>query len=321
MNVSASSACSAAGNRACILRSVATSACTSSFWLVTDTYSPVPIENDPATSAATPVRTTVCAATPPPPSPAISEALVTSPSTAPNTVGRSQPPDTSRWRCDHPAASAAWRTAILCSSISSPTRRIIPQGPGPGRSRRACGQAGRRSPGLRVEGAVDGGPGHLGEAAVVVPGIGPQPGEGLGEAGAGAFGDYAFGLFDHYAAGQGVRELLVQALGLGAGTMLHDAESGQIGERAGDDEIRLAQRGHRDAEQVQGAQGRIAQPQRQRGRRGEPGLDGSGGERRPAARVGLQVLGPDPLAGPEGVQAGAFLGLQLEQLKQAHRLA
>ena len=94
-----------------MIRSVATSACTSSFWLVTDTYSPVPMENAPATSAATPVRITVCAETPPPPSPAISEVFVTSPSTAPNTVGRSQPPDTSRCRCDHPAASAAWRTA------------------------------------------------------------------------------------------------------------------------------------------------------------------------------------------------------------------
>jgi hypothetical protein len=33
--------------------------------------------------------------------------LVTSPSTAPNTVGRSHPPDTSRRRCDQPATSAA----------------------------------------------------------------------------------------------------------------------------------------------------------------------------------------------------------------------
>ena len=94
-----------------MVRSVDTSACTSSFWLVTDTYSPVPMENAPATSAATPVRITVCIETPPPPSPAISEAFVTSPSTAPNTVGRSQPPATSRCRCDHPAASAACRTA------------------------------------------------------------------------------------------------------------------------------------------------------------------------------------------------------------------
>src|SRR6516165_7812393 len=124
-NVSASSACSAAGNRACIVRSVATSACTSSFWFVTDTYSPVPIENAPATRAATPVRITVCIETPPPPSPAINDVFVTSPSTAPNTVGRSQPPDTSRCRCDHPAASAACWTACVGSDISSPTCEII----------------------------------------------------------------------------------------------------------------------------------------------------------------------------------------------------
>jgi hypothetical protein len=70
-------------------------------------YSPVAIEHAPATSAATPASTMACPETPAPPSPAISEALVTSPSTAPNTVGRSQPPDTSRCRCDHPAAAAA----------------------------------------------------------------------------------------------------------------------------------------------------------------------------------------------------------------------
>src|SRR5215470_17115923 len=110
-----------------MVRSVANSACTSSFWLVTETYSPVPMEKAPATSAATPVRITVCAETPPPPRPAISEVLVTSPSTAPNTVGRSQPPDTSRCRCDHPAASAACRIACPWSCLSSLTRGIIPQ--------------------------------------------------------------------------------------------------------------------------------------------------------------------------------------------------
>ena len=36
---------------------------------------------------------------------------------------------------------------------------------------------------------------------------------------------------------------------------------------------------------------------------------------------GVQVLVFDALAGAEGVQARAFLGLQLEQLQQAHRLA
>lgn len=68
----------------------------------TETYSPAPMENAPATSPARPVSTMVCGATPPPPTPAIREALVTSPSTAPNTVGRSQPPETSRWRCAQP---------------------------------------------------------------------------------------------------------------------------------------------------------------------------------------------------------------------------
>ena len=41
------------------------------------------VENAPATSAATPVSAKVCDGTPPPPSPAIREALVTSPSTRP----------------------------------------------------------------------------------------------------------------------------------------------------------------------------------------------------------------------------------------------
>src|SRR5262245_66371201 len=90
-------------------------------------YSPVPIENAPATSAAAPVSTIACAETPPPPTPAISEALVTRPSTAPNTVGRSQPPDTSRCPCDHPAPSAAapvaWEGSRACSL---PTPRLSP---------------------------------------------------------------------------------------------------------------------------------------------------------------------------------------------------
>ena len=42
-------------------------------------------------------------------------------------------------------------------------------------------------PGLRVEGAVDGGLGDIGEAQVVVAGVGAQPGEGLGQINAGAF--------------------------------------------------------------------------------------------------------------------------------------
>jgi hypothetical protein len=103
--------------------------------------------------------------------------------------------------------------------------------------------------------------------------------------------------------------------------MLHDAEGGEVGEGPGDDDVRLLHRGLRDAEQVQGTDGDVTQPQRQGGRRLEAGLEGSGGKRRPAAGPGIKVLVPDALAGAEGIQAGAFLLLELEQLQQAHRLA
>jgi hypothetical protein len=49
------------------------------------------------------------------------------------------------------------------------------------------GRAGRRSPDERVEGSVNGSLGDIGEAAVVVAGVGPQPRERLGQVDAGAF--------------------------------------------------------------------------------------------------------------------------------------
>src|ERR1700733_11707910 len=105
--------------------------------------SPVPIENAPATSAAVPVSTIVCADTPPPPRPAISEAFVTRPSTAPNTVGRSQPPATSRCPAAQPAASAAVLTASDGSGFfSSATCQTIP-----GRSARSAQLAPPERPG------------------------------------------------------------------------------------------------------------------------------------------------------------------------------
>ena len=75
-------------------RSLAMSECIESRWLLTDTYSPSPIDNAPATSAAIPaVSTTVldesAAATP-----RISAAVDTMPSLAPITEARSQP---ERW--------------------------------------------------------------------------------------------------------------------------------------------------------------------------------------------------------------------------------
>src|SRR4249919_2082769 len=49
------------------------------------------------------------------------------------------------------------------------------------------GRTGRREPCQRIEGAVDGGFGDIGEAEVAVAGVAPQPGEGLGQIDAGAF--------------------------------------------------------------------------------------------------------------------------------------
>jgi hypothetical protein len=95
----ASSACSKTGLFSSSSRSLFTSAWTSSFCDETDTYSPAAIEQAPAARPASPVRMMVCDDPPPPPTPAISDALVTSPSMAPNTAGRSHPPDTSRWWC------------------------------------------------------------------------------------------------------------------------------------------------------------------------------------------------------------------------------
>jgi hypothetical protein len=73
--------------------------------------------------------------------------------------------------------------------------------------------------------------GDIGEAEVVVAGVGAQPGEGLGQADSGAFGDHALGLLDHHPAGQGGGQLLVQPLGLGAGTVLGDGQGGEVGRR------------------------------------------------------------------------------------------
>src|ERR1700729_3449537 len=67
----------------------------------------------------------VCCDPPPPPTPAISDALVTSPSIAPKTAGRSQPPATSRcpWPCDSPSVSSGFSLAVVIAQCpGSPCR-------------------------------------------------------------------------------------------------------------------------------------------------------------------------------------------------------
>jgi hypothetical protein len=80
----------------------------------------------------------------------------------------------------------------------------------------------------RIEGAVDGCLGDIGESEFAIAGVGPQPGESLIKVDAGALGEHALGLLDHHPAGQGSGQLLVQALGPGAGTMLRVARSAKV---------------------------------------------------------------------------------------------
>lgn len=60
-------------------------------------YSPAAMEKAPAARPDRPVMMIVCCETAPPATPAMSAKLETSPSIAPKTAGRSQPPLTSRW--------------------------------------------------------------------------------------------------------------------------------------------------------------------------------------------------------------------------------
>src|ERR1700722_8572949 len=123
-----SSSCSAAALVLSSCCSLSTSDWTSSFCEETETNSPAAIENAPAASPARPVRTIACCDPPPPPTPAISDTLVTSPSIAPNTAGRSHPPETSR--CSGPWCGAAsicsFPVVIIANSTQRPSARVLP---------------------------------------------------------------------------------------------------------------------------------------------------------------------------------------------------
>src|SRR6266516_7206216 len=105
-------------------------------------------------------------------------------------------------------AGIATQPVVLRSKAPAQVQTTARQVPLPSGLGRAGGPRGG------VEGSLGGGPGDIGEAEVVVAGVGPQPGEGLGQVEAGAFGDHAFGLLDHHPAGQRGGQLLVQELGL-----------------------------------------------------------------------------------------------------------
>ncbi len=97
-------------------------------------------------------------------------------------------------RALNPSAELCARTGKLAAGRETATlpgwndgARAISCGSTPADLGRSGGvRTGRRGPGQRIEGAVDGGFGDVGEAAVAVAGVVPQPGEGLGQVDAGA---------------------------------------------------------------------------------------------------------------------------------------
>ena len=123
-----SSSCSATALVSSSCFSLSTSDWTSSFCEETETNSPAAMENAPAARPARPVRTIACCDPPPPPTPAISDTLVTSPSIAPNTAGRSHPPETSR--CSGPWCGAAsicsFPVVITANSTQRPPAKVLP---------------------------------------------------------------------------------------------------------------------------------------------------------------------------------------------------
>nr|BFF00911.1 hypothetical protein GCM10020241_25860 [Streptoalloteichus tenebrarius] len=72
------------------------------------------MEKAPATSPATPDSTITSVPAPPPPTPATNAMLVTSPSIAPKTAGRSHPPETSEWVCP----TSPWPALWICATPS-----------------------------------------------------------------------------------------------------------------------------------------------------------------------------------------------------------
>ena len=93
-----SSARSACGRVRNALRSTYTSESICSLAVVTDVYSPIAIENAPASRPAMPLTVTACTL-PAAATPAIRAVLLTSPSIAPKVAARNQPPLISGWLC------------------------------------------------------------------------------------------------------------------------------------------------------------------------------------------------------------------------------
>src|SRR5450755_1068748 len=182
----------------------------------------------------------------------------------------------------------------------------------------------RRLPRLEVRKflrAVDEGPGQLGKAAVAPAGAAPQDVEGIVHVQAEALGEFPLRLLDDDSAVQRGLQLLVERLAAAQSAFVEQADGGHVGESLADPYVRPAEWPGSGAEEVQRADGLVAQPHRQGLHGGESRLAGDGGEMRPAPRFHAEVGGRDGLAAAEAVQAGTLIVLELEKLHQPGLLA
>ena len=101
------------------------------------------------------------------------------------------------------------------------------------------------------------------EPEVVVAGVVAQPRERLLHVEAKPLGQHTFGLLDDDAAVQSIVELLVHDLGLLGSAVLENGDGGDVGESLGGDDVGCVHRALVDPEQVQGADDRAPQSQRQ----------------------------------------------------------
>jgi hypothetical protein len=155
----------------------------------------------------------------------------------------------------------------------------------------------------------------------VAAGVVAQMREGLCGGDAATFRDHALGLLDDDAARQCALELRVEVLLRQLVAVLEDGDGGDVGERLGDEDVIGVQRAHLGTEEVEGTDDVAAQAHRDGVSGAETHLDGDRGEPGPASIGCGEVLVDDRSAALEGVEAGSFVGLQFEQLDEAHRFA
>jgi hypothetical protein len=120
---------------------------------------------------------------------------------------------------------------------------------------------------------------------------------------------------------QGALQLLGEGLAVAHAAFVQQADGGDVGESLADADGGGVEGARGGPEQVQGADDLLPQPHRQGLHGGEPGVAGGCGEPWPVTRLGGEIGSGDGLAGPEAVQAGPLVALQLEQLEQPGGLA